>query len=119
MLARLRAPIPGFIHDRGFTHSFVGVALVSAAVIFCMYMIWRLRRLKGKHLAPRWWLLFGLSYLAGLSHILLDFTDNYGVRPHWPFSDRWNSWDIVYRRPRRYRAPVGRTAAISAGWADE
>jgi len=61
-----------------------------------MYMIWRLRRLKGKHLAPRWWLLFGLSYLAGLSHILLDFTDNYGVRLHWPFSDRWNLWDIVY-----------------------
>jgi inner membrane protein len=37
-----------------------------------------------------------LSYLAGLSHILLDFTDNYGVRPFWPFSEKWYSWDIVY-----------------------
>ena len=41
-------------------------------------------------------MLFGFAYLAGLSHILLDFTDNYGVRPYWPFSERWYSWDIVY-----------------------
>jgi inner membrane protein len=34
--------------------------------------------------------------LAGLSHILLDFTNNYGVRPFWPFSEKWYSWDIVF-----------------------
>jgi inner membrane protein len=27
---------------------------------------------------------------------LLDFTNNYGVRPFWPFSERWYSWDIVF-----------------------
>lgn len=42
-LARLKGPVSGFIHDRGFTHSFVGVALVSAAVVCFMYMIWRFR----------------------------------------------------------------------------
>jgi inner membrane protein len=36
------------------------------------------------------------AYLAGLSHILLDFTNNYGVRPFWPFSEKWYSWDIVF-----------------------
>ena len=30
---------------------------------------------------PRWGLLFLYACLAGLSHILLDFTNNYGVRP--------------------------------------
>jgi len=98
VLARLKGPVPGFVHDRGFTHSFVGVALVSASVVCFIYLIWRLGGCKGKdlHPTPPWWLLFGFAYLAGLSHILLDFTDNYGVRPYWPFSDRWYSWDIVY-----------------------
>jgi hypothetical protein len=75
VLARLKGPVPGFVHDRGFTHSFVGVALVSVAVVFFMYLVWRLGGLKGKdlHSTPRWWLLFGFAYLAGLSHILLDF----------------------------------------------
>jgi inner membrane protein len=41
-------------------------------------------------------LLFDYACLAGLSHILLDFTNNYGVRPFWPFSERWISWDIVF-----------------------
>jgi inner membrane protein len=41
-------------------------------------------------------LLFAYACLAGLSHLLLDFTNNYGVRPFWPFSERWYSWDIVF-----------------------
>ena len=41
-------------------------------------------------------MLFLYACLAGLSHILLDFTNNYGVRPFWPFSEKWYSWDIVF-----------------------
>jgi inner membrane protein len=98
VIARLGGPAGGFVHNRGFTHSFVGVALVSAAVVCFIYLICRFggRQDKAVHSPPRWWLLFGLSYLAGLSHILFDFTDSYGVRPYWPFSDRWYAWDIVY-----------------------
>jgi inner membrane protein len=40
--------------------------------------------------------LFLFAYIAGLSHILLDFTNNYGVRPFWPFWGAWYSWDIVF-----------------------
>jgi inner membrane protein len=88
----------GFAHHRGFTHSFLGLPLVCAAVVAFMYVIWRLRgrRTRDPNLPPRWGLLFGYAYLAGLSHILLDFTNNYGVRPFWPFSERWYSWDIVF-----------------------
>jgi inner membrane protein len=52
--------------------------------------------LKDPKLPPRWGLLFLYACLAGLSHILLDFTNNYGVRPFWPFSEKWYSWDIVF-----------------------
>jgi inner membrane protein len=88
----------GFAHHRGFTHSFLGVPLVAVAVTVFVYLIWRIRGRKTNDpkLAPRWGLLFLYACLAGLSHILLDFTNNYGVRPFWPFSERWYSWDIVF-----------------------
>jgi len=88
----------GFAHHRGFTHSFLGVPLDALAVVGFVYLIWRLRGRKTKdpNLPPRWGLLFLYACLAGLSHILLDFTNNYGVRPFWPFSGKWYSWDIVF-----------------------
>lgn len=97
VFASLKGPAFGFAHHRGFTHSFLGAALVSALVVGVMYLIWRMRGRKTKdpNLPPRWGTLFGFAYLAGLSHLLLDFTNNYGVRPFWPFSERWYSWDIV------------------------
>ncbi|MBS1852192.1 MAG: metal-dependent hydrolase [Acidobacteria bacterium] len=98
VFAYFKGSVFGFAHHRGFTHSFLGVALVSAAVVGLMYLIWRLRgrKLKDPNLPPRWGLLFFYAYLAGLSHILLDFTNSYGVRPFWPFSEKWYSWDIVF-----------------------
>jgi inner membrane protein len=87
-----------FAHHRGFTHSFLGVPLVSVVVIAFVYLVWRLRGRKTSDpsLPPRWGVLFLFACLAGFSHILLDFTNNYGVRPFWPFSERWYSWDIVF-----------------------
>ena len=98
VVGRFRGPVFGFAHHRGFTHSFLGLFVVSAVVVGFMYVVWRLRGRKTNdpELPPRWGLLFGLAYLAGLSHILLDFTNNYGVRPFWPFWERWYEWDIVF-----------------------
>ena len=87
----------GFAHHRGFTHSFLGVPLDALVVLGFVYLIWRIRGRKTKNNLPvRWGLLFLYACLAGLSHILLDFTNNYGVRPFWPFSEKWYSWDIVF-----------------------
>ena len=93
-----RGRVFAFAHHRGFTHSFLGLFLVSAVVVAFMYGVWRLRGRKANdpNLPPRWGRLFVYAYIAGLSHILLDFTNNYGVRPFWPFSERWYSWDIVF-----------------------
>ncbi len=98
VLSRFGGPAFGFAHHRGFTHSFLGVPIDAAVVVGFVYLIWRLRgrKLKDPNLPPRWGLLFLYACLAGLSHILLDFTNNYGVRPFWPFSERWYSWDIVF-----------------------
>ena len=98
IIGGLRGPAFAFAHHRGFTHSFVGVPLDALVVVGFVYLLWRIRgrKIKDPHLPPRWGLLYLYACLAGLSHILLDFTNNYGVRPFWPFSGRWYSWDIVF-----------------------
>ncbi|HYW36822.1 MAG TPA: metal-dependent hydrolase [Terriglobales bacterium] len=98
VLSRFGGSAFGLNHHRGFTHSFLGVPLVAAVVVGFIYLLWCLRGRKPRNpnLRPRWGLLFAYACLAGLSHILLDFTNNYGVRPFWPFAERWYSWDIVF-----------------------
>jgi inner membrane protein len=98
VLSRFGGPAFGFAHHRGFTHSFLGVPIDAAVVVGFVYLIWRVlgRKVKNPNLPPRWGLLYFYACLAGLSHILLDFTNNYGIRPFWPFSERWYSWDIVF-----------------------
>jgi inner membrane protein len=98
VISRFEGSAFGLNHHRGFTHSFLGIPLVAAAVVAFIYLLWRLRgrKTRNPNLPPRWGLLFAFASLAGLSHLLLDFTNNYGVRPFWPFSERWYSWDIVF-----------------------
>ncbi len=98
VLTEFRGRIFAFEHHRGITHTFVGVPVVAAFLILVLWLWYRWRghrKLKDKR-SPRWGVLWGLACLAGLSHILLDFTNNYGVRPFEPFSYRWYSWDIVF-----------------------
>jgi inner membrane protein len=91
--------ITNFQHHRGWTHTFLGLFVMAGLVVGVLYAWyrWKVHRGKWKHEAPpRWGLLYLFCMIAGLSHILLDFTNNYGVRPLMPFSYRWYSWDIVF-----------------------
>jgi inner membrane protein len=91
----LRGPVAGFAHHRGITHTLIGAPVVAlAATLFC-YAFHKLRR-KPPRIRPRWILLWSFAWLAVLSHLLLDFTNNYGLRPFAPFHPRWYSWDIVF-----------------------
>ena len=109
MVCYLKSPTFGFAHHRGITHTFVGIPFVAAAVLLLVWMIEQARsrfgnqekrearlRRRGLPTEPRWGMLYLFALLACLSHILLDFTNNYGVRPFEPFSYRWHAWDIVF-----------------------
>lgn len=98
ILWSIKGPVEELAHHRGLTHSFIGAPLDSAIVLAIVYGIhrWRKHRGKAPPLVPRWGLLFLFGIVATLSHILLDFTNNYGVRPLMPFNWRWYSWDIVF-----------------------
>jgi inner membrane protein len=80
-------------YHRGITHSFIGVilgAFILASVIY--YINNRLLTRK----PASWRRLYWLSLTGVVSHILLDFTNSYGIRPFLPFSSRWYAWDIAF-----------------------
>jgi inner membrane protein len=43
-----------------------------------------------------WGWLYLTALVAALSHILLDWTNNYGVRPFFPFNSRWYAGSFVF-----------------------
>jgi inner membrane protein len=103
----LRGPIEGFQHHRGITHTFLGLPFEAALIVGGVYAWhrWRVRqarthptaRPKPLTVAPlRWGLLYGLALIALLSHLLLDYTNNFGLRPFFPFNDRWYAASIVF-----------------------
>jgi inner membrane protein len=46
--------------------------------------------------AVHWGWLYLTALIAVLSHILLDWTNNYGVRPFFPFNPRWYAGSFVF-----------------------
>lgn len=115
----IRGPIASFQHHRGWTHTFLGLPVDAALVVGAVYLwhIWRTRSARvpkpntpSYNLEPttcnasphnasppaRWPLLFTLALLALLSHLLLDWTNNYGLRPFFPFNPRWYAGSFVF-----------------------
>jgi inner membrane protein len=59
-------------------------------------------------LKPNWFLIWLFSLIAALSHLLLDFTNSYGLRPFFPFNPRWYAWSIVsIYEPLMWAALIG------------
>jgi inner membrane protein len=110
-----RGPVEGLKHHRGITHTFVAAPVVAGvivgvvALVDCWWERRRLRRLERMQLEPgapvpvrwqrkeiRWGWLYFTALLAALSHLLLDWTNNYGVRPFFPFNPRWYAGSFVF-----------------------
>ncbi len=91
----LGGPVTGFEHHRGITHTFVAVPFEAAALTLAFYVWNRLRKQPTKA-PPNWLLLYAGTLLALLSHLLLDWTNNYGVRPFFPFNPRWYAGSFVF-----------------------
>ena len=102
----IRGPIASFQHHRGWTHTFLGLPVDAAVVVAAVWLFhrWRTRAAAppsvpkpGINTLPvRWPLLFALALLALLSHLLLDWTNNYGLRPFFPFNPRWYAGSFVF-----------------------
>ncbi|HEV2349397.1 MAG TPA: metal-dependent hydrolase [Terriglobia bacterium] len=83
-------------YHRGITHSILGAAVLATALGALIYFLGRKAppaKKAGPPLDLRW--LLALSWIALASHVLMDFTNAYGIRPFLPFSAQWYSWDIM------------------------
>jgi inner membrane protein len=112
-------PVAAFEHHRGITHTFVALPFEALVVVGAVWLLhrWRVRRAESRTVvapitnasltdrpivrpltaAPvRWGLLYGFVLIALLSHILLDWTNNYGVRPFFPFNPKWYAGSFVF-----------------------
>lgn len=95
----LRGPVAGMEHHRGITHTLLGAPFVALAVTGAVWLLdcWLLRkRRKQGSSPPRWLLIWLFAWISVLVHIFLDWTNNYGVRPFYPFNPRWYSLDLNF-----------------------
>jgi inner membrane protein len=81
------------LHHRGHTHTVVVAALGAALLWGAALLVLRMRGAVPRPDA-RW--LLGLVGVSTASHLLLDWTNSYGVHPFWPFDNRWKYGDAVF-----------------------
>jgi len=84
-------------HHRGITHSILGV-LVLPILLTATYKLADLlyARIRSKIAKVRFWPLLLASAIACATHPILDWTNNYGIRPFLPWSGKWVYGDLVF-----------------------
>jgi len=111
MLWAFDGPVATLQHHRGITHTLLGAPAVAAVMVGIVggVHVWRERRRLRTHPQPagdipmrnrrpelNWVWLSITALVASFSHILLDWTNNYGVRPFFPFDSRWYAGSFVF-----------------------
>jgi inner membrane protein len=101
VLWSIDGPIAAFQHHRGWTHTFLGLPFEAAVVVGAIWLFHRWHTRQSSSSKPprapiRWSLLYCFCLIALLSHLLLDWTNNYGLRPFFPFNPRWYSGSFVF-----------------------
>ena len=84
-------------HHRGITHSIFGVLALAIIVPSIVWAIERgVARLRRTEPRAKYRGLVLVSLIVTATHPLMDWTNNYGVRPLLPWSGRWFYGDLVY-----------------------
>jgi inner membrane protein len=113
-------PVEELKHHRGITHTFIAAPVVAGVVVGAVWLFHRWREARHQRklaaappppappLAPRapvlhpgrqpvnWAWLYLAALIAALSHLLLDWTNNYGLRPFFPFNPRWYAGSFMF-----------------------
>jgi inner membrane protein len=84
-------------HHRGITHAIVGTISIAVLLPLLFYLGDRIvARLKSRAPLVKFRGLFVASVIVSLTHPLLDWTNNYGIRFLLPWSSRWFYGDFVF-----------------------
>jgi inner membrane protein len=89
--------VPAASFRRGWTHGVLAQTLLPIAFtgLLLLWDRWRPQR-DARAPAARAGALLLISYVGVLSHVLLDYLNNYGVRLLMPFSNRWFYGDTLF-----------------------
>jgi inner membrane protein len=102
---RFGGPVTELAHHRGITHTLVAapfMALSITGLVWGLQKAWRALpfvRTRLPLISPQpvnWLWIYLTALLSDLMHLLLDWTNNYGIRPFFPFNARWYSGDLVF-----------------------
>jgi inner membrane protein len=90
------APLGYLLHHRGHTHTLLYLLPQALLLLALLWALWpNARQLLRESAAARRGL--GIALAAGfLLHLGMDFMNNYGVHPFYPFSGTWYFGDMVY-----------------------
>jgi inner membrane protein len=114
-------PVEGLKHHRGITHTFWAVPVVAGVVVGAVWLFnrWsetRRRRRSDEaaqrgaldhtarassapptpHQPIRWGWLYATAFVSASSHLLLDWSNNYGLRPFFPFIPHWYAGSFMF-----------------------
>jgi inner membrane protein len=87
IVAIARGPLYYFEHHRGITHSIAALPVMAllSALVACAFG----RTMRG------WLAAWGLACIGVASHLLLDWTNTYGIRLFLPFSSQYVHLDLI------------------------
>ena len=84
-------------HHRGITHSIIGALAIAIALPLIFYLVDLLvARIRKRPPSTKLVGLLIASLIATATHPLMDWTNNYGVRPLLPWSSQWFYGDFVF-----------------------
>jgi inner membrane protein len=84
-------------HHRGITHSIVGTVAIGLLVPLIVAGVARIvARMRKRSEKIRLGGLMIASFIAAVTHPIMDWMNNYGVRPLLPWSNKWFYADLVY-----------------------
>ena len=81
-------------YHRGLTHSLFGIAVESLLLTFIF--IGFQKSVTCRDRLKSFFRLYLASLVGTGSHVLLDYTNSYGIRPFLPFNSEWYSLDMVF-----------------------
>jgi inner membrane protein len=108
----LAGPVENLKHHRGITHTFIGAPVVAGVAMGAVWLLHRWLDARRQRISAaldqtvkppppqrqpvRWGWLYLTALIAVFSHLLLDWTNNYGLRPFFPFKPRWYAGSFVF-----------------------
>lgn len=84
-------------HHRGITHSIIGTIALAILVPVLFWLGDQLvARIAGRETRMNFRGLLTASIIVSATHPLLDWTNNYGIRPLLPWNSKWYYGDLVF-----------------------